>query len=303
MKAPNVLITGGCGFIGSYVVAGMLREWSVEQIVVLDDYSAGSKDRQVEDSRVTYVTGSTNDIEALIGRRYGTFTHIFHLGEFSRIVLSFPRIEDCFHSNIDGTWRVLEFAREHGAKVIYAGSSSTFGNEGADANLSPYAFTKAMNCQMIRNYGDWFGLDYVITYFYNVYGPGHIRTGDYSTVIGIFEQQKLDGRPLTVVAPGTQTRDFTHVEDVARGVLLAGERGQGDGYMLGAGIPVTILEVAEMFGGPYELVPERKGERLGGFADTAKSRDELGWVATRSLRDHISEFMAQLENGLSPAEA
>ena len=177
--------------------------------------------------RAIYLVGSTVDI-AKIWANSGSDGQsvVFHLGEYSRIVQSFDEVDMTWDFNIHGTKEVVRFAKAHRAKLVYAGSSSKFGNEGQDENLNPYAWTKAKNVEYIRNFSNWYGLDYVITYFYNVYGPGQIREGSYATVIGIFEDQYERGVPLTVVSPGTQTRDFTHIDDIIDGIVICADRGR-----------------------------------------------------------------------------
>jgi UDP-glucose 4-epimerase len=216
---------------------------------------------------------------------------VFHLGEYSRIVQSFDEVDTTWDFNMHGTKEVVRFAKSHRAKLVYAGSSSKFGNDGQDENLNPYAWTKAKNVEYIRNFSNWYGLDYVITYFYNVYGPGQIREGSYATVIGIFEDQYERGVPLTVVSPGTQTRDFTHIDDIIDGIVICADRGWGDGYLLGAGREWSILDVAELFGVRYEFVPAKRGERIHGRADSTKVR-ALGWKPKRSLDSYIAAFVA-----------
>jgi UDP-glucose 4-epimerase len=216
---------------------------------------------------------------------------VFHLGEYSRIPQSFEDIDLTWEFNLHGTKEVVKFAHAHGAKLVYAGSSSKFGNDGQDENLNPYAWTKAKNVEYIRNFDSWYGLDYVVTYFYNVYGPGQIRTGRYATVIGIFETQYEQGEPLSIVAPGTQTRDFTHIDDIVDGIVLCAASGKGDGYLLGYGHERSLIEVAEMFGTTYRLVSERPGERTRGQADTSRARG-LGWAPKIDLPDYVAEFLA-----------
>ena len=212
---------------------------------------------------------------------------------YARIVQSFDDIDVCWDSNMRGTKEVVRFCHQHGAKLVYAGSSSKFGNDGQDENLSPYAWTKAKNVEYIANFHEWFGgLDYVITYFYNVYGPGQIRTGRYATVIGLFEAQYEAGEPLTVVSPGTQTRDFTHVDDIVDGIILCYQKGQGDGFLLGAGRERSLLDVAKMFGTEYKLVPARRGERVRGQADTTQARS-LGWEPKHDIEQYIQAFVEQ----------
>lgn len=286
-----LVVTGGAGFVGTHLVRRLLSEYPDATVVSIDNYLSGSKGNHVEDPRARYIDASTVDIvDVWAQHQLPAPTAVFHLGEYARIVQSFDDIDLCWESNMLGTKEVVRFCRQHDAKLVYAGSSSKFGNDGQDENLSPYAWTKAKNVEYIRNFADWYGLDYVITYFYNVYGPGHIKTGKYATVIGIFEAQYEAGEPLSIVSPGTQTRDFTHVDDIVDGILLCYQRGQGDGYLLGAGRERELLDVAKMFGTDYVLVPSRKGERVRGQADTTKAR-ALGWQPQRSLEDYVQRFV------------
>ncbi|NUT37088.1 MAG: NAD-dependent epimerase/dehydratase family protein [Hamadaea sp.] len=286
-----MLVTGGAGFVGSNLIKLLLVERPDARIISVDNYFTGSEEKHVVDPRVRYLVGSTVDIRKIWAEHGldapGT---VFHLGEYSRIVQSFDDVDLTWEFNLRGTKEVVKFAHEHGAKLVYAGSSSKFGNDGADENLNPYAWTKAKNIEYIRNFSDWYGLDYVVTYFYNAYGPGHIREGRYATVIGIFERQYLAGEPLTVVEPGTQTRDFTHVDDIVAGVVLAAEKGSGDGYLLGTGREWPLLEVAGMFGVEVAMVPALRGERVRGRADTTKAAS-LGWAPKVRLDEYIARFV------------
>lgn len=285
---PRALVTGGAGFIGSNLVEALLTRGTA--VISVDNYSSGSVDNHVGSEMVCYYDHNT--AENLDWLADFAPSEVYHLGEYSRIVPSFEEIEMCHHSNCRGTFNVMEFCRRHGAKMIYAASSSKFGNDGADENLSPYAWMKAKNVELLANYRDWFGLDYAVTYFFNVYGPRQITRGKYATVIAIFQQCVLEGRPIPIVAPGDQRRDFTHVSDIVEGILLAAERGSGDGYLLGTGVNHTILEVAQMFEHPYEMLPERRGERFSGQAHPSKAQGELGWEAKVALRDYIAEWRA-----------
>jgi len=193
--------------------------------------------------------------------------------------------------NVAGTFAVLEFCRKHGSKLIYAGSSTKFGDGGLGRDQSPYAWTKASNTELVRNYGAWFDLNYAITYFYNVYGPREISFGEYATVIGIFKENHRRGRPLTVVSPGTQKRNFTHIDDIVRGLILVGEKGNGDEYGLGSEEDHSILDIANMFGGEIVMLPERKGNRMGSSVDITKSH-QLGWQAQMRVEDYIRGITA-----------
>ena len=291
--SQTLLVTGGAGFVGASLLGSLLSDYTSAAVVSVDNYFTGVRENHVNDPRVTYVDGSTVDIAQIwADRGLARPDIVFHLGEYSRIVQSFDDHDLTWEFNLRGTKEVVKFAAAHGAKLIYAGSSSKFGNDGQDENLNPYAWTKAKNIEYIKNYAKWYGLDYAITYFYNVYGPGQITSGKYATVIGIFEDRYLKGEPLPVVSPGTQTRDFTHIDDIVRGIILVAQKGGGDGYLLGAGREWQILEVAKLFGVPYELKPALPGERARGRADNTKVAD-LGWRPEQQLDDYIASFRAQ----------
>ena len=289
----KILVTGGAGFIGSNLIEQLVKGQGNE-VYSLDNYSTGLRDNHI--AGATYIEGDTRDILKLVKIKPEL---VFHLGEYSRVEKSFEDMEMVWGSNKDGTFAVLEFCRAIGAKIVYAGSSTKFGlpaevtaqagDGGLGRDQSPYAWTKASNTELVKNYGVWFGLKYAITYFYNVYGPREISTGGFATVIGIFKEKRKVGKPLSVVAPGTQTRIFTHVDDIVRGLILVGEKGVGDGYGLGAEEEYSILDIAKMFGGEIEMLPERKGNRLTSTIDLSRSRDELGWHAEKSIKKHIEE--------------
>jgi UDP-glucose 4-epimerase len=281
----KILVTGGAGFIGSHLVEALVKNGC--DVVSLDDYSTGSETNHIQGAR--YIKGSTKDVALLVDFRPDL---VYHLGEYSRVEKSFDDMPRVWESNKDGTFAVLEFCRTHQTKIVYAGSSTKFGDGGLGRDQSPYAWTKASNTELVRNYGSWFGLPYAITYFYNVYGPREISEGGYATLIGIFKKRVTDKLPLTVVAPGTQRRNFTHVADIVAGLVAVGERGLGDDFGLGADESYSILEIAQMFGAPIEMLPERKGNRMTSDVDTKRAREELGWQATRRIEDHIREFVA-----------
>lgn len=301
-RADVLLVTGGAGFVGSHLIRKLAAACPDAQIASIDNYFLGSTDNHFIHDRVRYFTGDTRRIDSIWASTGlpGPRT-VFHLGEYSRIVQSFGDFDRVWDFNLLGTKAVIQFCHAHGSRLVYAGSSSKFGNDGSDQHLSPYAWIKAKNVELIANFADWFGLDYVITYFHNVYGPGQLKTGHYATVIGIFESQYEQGKPLTVVSPGTQTRDFTYVEDIVDGIIACWQEGQGDGYQLGTGEDYTIIEVAKLFGGDYVLVPERIGERKSGRADAAKARS-LGWAPKHSLPDYIRNFKDRIEAQRQRAE-
>jgi len=290
--SQTLLVTGGAGFVGANLIKALLTDYPAAAVVSIDNYFTGVPENHVNDPRVTYVDGSTVDIAKIwAGRGLPSPEIVFHLGEYSRIVQSFEDHDLTWDFNLLGTKEVVKFASAAGSKLIYAGSSSKFGNDGQDENLNPYAWTKAKNIEYITNYANWYGLDFAITYFYNVYGPGQISHGRYATVIGIFESQYLAGEPLTVVSPGTQTRDFTHIDDIVRGIVLVAQKGSGDGYLLGAGQEWSLLDVAKLFRTGYVLVPPLRGERVRGQADITKASG-LGWCPERRLDKYVAGFLA-----------
>lgn len=270
----HILVTGGAGFIGSHLCERLAKDYFVTS---LDNYSTGTVANHVDG--VAYINGHTEDINELVKFKPDI---IFHLGEYSRVEQSYDDVGTVVESNIKGTAEVLEFARLTGAKLIYAGSSTKFGD-----GDSPYAWSKAKNTELVVKYGDWFSLDYAITYFYNVYGGRELSEGPYATLIAKYKKRKEQGLPLQVVLPGTQKRNFTYIDDIIDGLILVGESGKGDEYCIGNTRAYTILEVANLFGTEIEMLPERRGNRSFGKLDVTKM-SSLGWEATRKLKDYIN---------------
>lgn len=281
----TILVTGGAGFIGSNLIERLVKD-PANKVVSLDNYFTGSRDNHI--SGATYIEGHTRDIAKLINFVPDL---VYHLGEYSRVEQSFADVHIVWESNKVGTFAVLEFCRKFNIKIVYAGSSTKFGDGGLGRDQSPYAWTKASNTEIVRNYGSWFQLPYAITYFYNVYGPREISKGQYATLIALFKERFKKGEPLTVVSPGTQVRNFTHVDDIVRGLILVGEKGKGDDYGLGAEDGYSIIEIAKAFGGEVTMLPVRKGNRMSASVDLSRSKNELGWRAEKKIIDHIREFI------------
>jgi UDP-glucose 4-epimerase len=282
----NVLVTGGAGFIGSNLIKELLKKNQDIRIWSLDNYYTGDYNNHIDDYRVMYWNGSTWDIEDIyndiVSNGYEImFDTVFHFGEYSRIDKSFDDVEYVTKSNLYGATKVLEMCKRWGAKLIYSASSSKFGNDGKDENLSPYAWTKSKMVELIKNYNKWYGLQYEICYFFNVYGPNHITEGDYSTVIGIFERQYKNNEPLSVVEPGTQSRDFTHVYDVVEGVIKTVDMNMNREWMLRSGVSHNIIDVAKMFTDNIIMLPERRGERFTSEEFYNDTEEVLGWKPTK----------------------
>jgi len=222
---------------------------------------------------------------------------VYHLGEYSRVEQSFDDIETVWRYNKDGIFAVLEFVRKAGCKILYAGSSTKFGDGGLGRSASPYAWTKATNTELVMNYGAWFNVPYAITYFYNVYGKREISSGKYATLIAMFTEKMRNDQSLTIVSPGTQKRNFTHIDDIIDGLVLVGENGYGDEFGIGSPESFSILEVAEIFEGKIEMLPERKGNRMTADVVTDKTQ-ALGWAPTRTLAEYIKNLKANSWNKL-----
>jgi UDP-glucose 4-epimerase len=280
----KILVTGGAGFIGSHLCQRLATNKFYE-VFSLDNYSTGDEDNHV--SNVTYIKGDTRDIESLVNFNPD---YIYHLGEYARVEQSFEDIEKVWRYNKGGIFAVLQFCRSTGAKIIYAGSSTKFGDGGLGRSQSPYAWTKASNTELVENYGEWFDVPYAITYFYNVYGEREISEGKYATLIALFIKKYLAGEKLTVVSPGIQKRNFTHIEDIIDGLIKVGENGYGDEFGIGSPNSYSILEIAEMFNAEIEMLPERKGNRM--VADVITSKTEaLGWSAKHSVEGYIKSII------------
>ncbi len=292
LSGKLILVTGGAGFVGSNLCRRLVGLKA--RVISLDNYFTGSRDNHI--AGVDYREGHSKNIEQIINE---TPDLVYHLGEYSRVEKS---LEDppelTWDLNKQGTFAVLEFCRKRNIKIVYAGSSTKFSDNGTGRDLTPYTWMKASNTELVKNYGNWYGLPFAITYFYNVYGPGEISHGPYSTLIGIFSEEYRRGQPLTVVAPGIQARNFTHVDDIVDGLILVGAKGEGDEFGIGAAESHSILDVANMFGGKIVMLPERKGNRQTSHADTTRVA-ELGWVQKHKLADFIRDFVAQTRQTVS----
>ena len=278
----KILITGGAGFVGSHLCERLAQDKN-NDVYSLDNYSMGSVNNHV--ANVTYIKGNTENISDLVNFSPDM---VYHLGEYSRVEQSFDDIQKVWQYNKNGIFAVLQFVRKSGCKILYAGSSTKFGDGGLGRSASPYAWTKATNTELVMNYGDWFNVPYAITYFYNVYGEREIQIGKYATLIALFKEKMKNGEPLTVVSPGAQKRNFTHIDDIVDGLILVGENGYGDEFGIGSEESFSILEVAQMYGDEIQMLPERRGNRMNSDVLSDKTK-ELGWSPKRKLKDYINE--------------
>ena len=287
-KKNYKVVTGGAGFIGTCLIELLLKKEKNIFIISIDNYSSGSIDNHIKNKRIKYINGHTKNISKIL--KNINVTEVFHLGEFSRIVQSFKYVNRCMNSNTIGTFNVIEYCAKNNVKLIYSASSSKFGSK-FNQHLSPYSWSKAKNIELIKNYQKWFKLNYVIVYFYNVYGPRQIKNNYMAAVISIFETQFLSNKPLTVVKPGNQKRDFTHVHDIVNGTYLASKTSTNSEYMLGTGKPYTILEVAKAFGSDIKMVNERAGERFTSKSVPKKAMKELGYKTKYDVIKYIKDFV------------
>tara|TARA_A100001035_G_scaffold270141_1_gene256952 strand:+ start:2691 stop:3569 length:879 start_codon:yes stop_codon:yes gene_type:complete len=259
MNKKKILVTGGAGFVGSNLINFLLLKTKFN-IISLDNYSSGSKKNHLKNKRVKYLAGETKDIKRII-RQPKNIHSVFHFGEFPRIYQSFLKMNECIQSNTIGTNSVFNFCLENKIKLIYSATSASLGNKGNDKNLSPYAFTKSKNLELLENLKKWFNFQYEVIYFYNVYGPGQISSGNMATVIGIFEDAFKRNKPLPVVLPGSQSRRFTHIDDTIKICYMAWKKSLSRHYSISNKQSYSILQVARMFGSKIIYLKKRPGER------------------------------------------
>ena len=260
MKKNIIIVTGGAGFVGSNLIKLILKKTKLN-IISFDNYSTGRVKNHIINKRVKYLKGHTKNISRILKNYKNKIHTVFHFGEFARIYQSFLQMNDCIESNSVGTHEVFRFCLENKIKLIYSATSASIGNGGDDKNLSPYAFSKSKNLEMLENLKKWFNFKFEIIYFYNVYGPKQINSGSMATVIGIFEKQFRDKKPLTVVRPGTQSRRFTHISDTVDACYYAWKKNRCSHYSISNKKSYSIRQVAQMFGAKVKFLPFRRGER------------------------------------------
>tara|TARA_B100000886_G_scaffold44639_1_gene27435 strand:- start:79 stop:981 length:903 start_codon:yes stop_codon:yes gene_type:complete len=291
MKKNIIVVTGGAGFVGSNLIEFFLKKTKYK-ILSIDNYSSGTIQNHIKNKRVSYIKGETKNIGKILNSKKKSINSIFHFGEFSRIYQSFLKMNECIVSNTIGSNAVFSFCLKNKIKLIYSATSASLGNRGKDKNLSPYAFTKAKNLELLENLRRWFNFKYEVIFFYNVYGSGQIKKGDMSTVIGIFEDCYLKNLPLPVVRPGSQSRRFTHITDTIKVCYKAWKSNKSRFYSISNKDSYTILEVAKMFGKEIKFLPSRKGERYASALTTLSlSKKIYRTYGKISLKKYVKEFM------------
>ena len=285
-----IVITGGAGFVGTNLISFLLKNTKYK-ILSIDNYSSGLKINHIKNKKVKYIKGNTKNISTLLNSKKNKINAIFHFGEFSRIYQSFLKMGECIDSNTVGSHAVFNFCLNNKIKLIYSATSASLGNKGRDKDLSPYAFTKSINLELLENLKKWFKMKYEIIYFYNVYGPKQISKGNMATVIGIFENAYKNKKPLPVVRPGTQSRKFTHISDTVKVCYDAWKKNKCRHYSISSKKDYSILEVAKLFGSKINLLPARGGERYASALTNMNLSNKVYKNFGRiSLKTYIEKF-------------
>ena len=285
------MVTGGAGFVGSNLINHILNKTHFN-IISLDNYSTGNKKNHIKSKRIKYIKSHTKNISKILELFKKDIHSLFHFGEFSRIYQSFLKMSDCIDSNTIGSNEVFNFCLSNKIKLIYSATSASIGNKGVDKNLSPYAFTKAKNLELLDNLKNWFNFKFEVIYFYNVYGPGQIRKGYMATVIGIFEDQFKKKIPLTIVKPGTQSRRFTHILDTVEACYFGWKKNKCRHYSISHKKSYTIIEVAKMFNSKIKLLPSRAGERYASALTNMNLSNKVYKIFGKiNLKDYVENIV------------
>ena len=291
-----IVVTGGSGFVGSNLIEYFLKKTKL-QIISLDNYSSGSKKNHILNKRVKYIKSDTKKIAQTLKIYKNRINAIFHFGEFSRIYQSFLNMNDCIQSNSIGSHAVFDFCLKNKIKLIYSATSASLGNNGRDKNLSPYAFTKSKNLELLENLKKWFNFKYEVIFFYNVYGPRQICKGKMATVVGIFEDHYKNKKPLPVVKPGTQSRRFTHIQDTVKICFLAWKKNKCKFYSISNKKSFTINQLAKLFDYKIRYLPYRKGERYASaLSNLSLSNKMHKYFGKISLKNYIQNFCKNIKN-------
>jgi len=290
-----IIVTGGAGFVGSNLIKFFVKNTKFN-IISIDDYSSGSKKNHIKDKKVKYINCHTKNISKILDSYKKNINSLFHFGEFSRIYQSFLKMNDCINSNTIGSHEVFNFCLKNKIKLLYSATSASIGNKGNDKNLSPYAFTKAKNLEMLENLKNWFNFKFEIIYFYNVYGPMQISKGSMATVIGIFENQFKNNKALTVVKPGTQSRRFTHINDTIEACYLAWKKNKCRHYSISNKKSYTVMQAAKLFNSNIKLLPPRRGERYASALTSLNLSNKVHKLFGKiQLKQYIKELIINLK--------
>ena len=291
MKKNLIIVTGGAGFVGSNLISYLIKKTNYK-IISIDNYSSGARKNEIKNKKIQYIKGDTKNISSILNKYKKNINSIFHFGEFARIYQSFLKFNQCIESNSIGTHEVFNFCLKNKIKLIYSATSANLGNKGKDKDLSPYAFTKAKNLELLENLNKWFKMKFEIIYFYNVYGPKQIFKGDMATVIGIFEDHYKKKLPLPVVKPGSQSRRFTHINDTIKACFFAWKKDKCRHYSITNKRSYRIIDVAKMFNHKIKYLPSRKGERFASALSTMNLSNKVYKIYGKTmLKNYINEFI------------
>ena len=285
-----IIITGGAGFVGSNLISLFLKKTNFK-IISIDNYSTGTRKNHVKNKRIKYLNSDTKNISKILKKYENKIHSLFHFGEFARIYQSFLKMNECINSNSVGSHAVFNFCFSNKIKLIYSATSASIGNKGLDKDLSPYAFSKAKNLELLENLKKWFNFKYEVVYFYNVYGPKQICSGNMATVIGIFEDQFKKKKPLTVVKPGTQSRRFTHIKDTVEACFYAWKKNKCRHYSISNKKSYSIIQVAKMFNSKIKYLPPRLGER---YASAMTSMNLSNKVYKLFGKIHLKDYVKNI---------
>jgi UDP-glucose 4-epimerase len=291
----TIIVTGGAGFVGSNMINFLVKNTKFH-IVSIDNYSSGSKKNHIKDRRIKYIKSHTKNITKILNSYKNKIHSLFHFGEFARIYQSFLKMDECINSNTIGSHEVFNFCLKNKIKLLYSATSASIGNKGNDSNLSPYAFSKAKNLEMLENLKRWYKFKFEIIYFYNVYGPMQIGTGSMATVVGIFEEQYKKNKFLTVVKPGTQSRRFTHIDDTVKACYFAWKKNMCRHYSISNKKSYSIIQVAKFFSSKIKFLPPRKGERYASALTSMNLSNKVYKMFGKiKLREYVKEWKKTLK--------